>query len=229
MLGPREVAKDIYLIGGADISDPRDCAVYVIDLGEMIMIDAGAGASYDKICLNIEQLGLNPAKLTTLILTHCHIDHIGGAPRFREAFGCKIIMHQLDAEPVERGDDKMTAASWYNLRFAPLPVEVKIKKEEERLLLGDQELIFLHTPGHTPGSLSLYLDREGKRVLFGQDIHGPFSEEFSSDLVAWRRSMQRLLALEADILCEGHFGVYQPKEGVAKYIRYYLDTYAERR
>jgi glyoxylase-like metal-dependent hydrolase (beta-lactamase superfamily II) len=226
-MGPREVTKDIYLIGGADITDSRDCAVYLLDLGELVMIDAGAGESYDEIALNIERLGLNPAKLKAMILTHCHIDHIGGAPRFREAFGCQIIMHHLDAEPVEQGDGKMTAASWYRLRFPPMPVDVKLKKEEERLRFGDQEVIFLHTPGHTPGSLSVYLDRGGNRILFGQDIHGPFSEEFGSDLAAWRQSMQKLLALEADILCEGHFGVYQPKEGVAKYIRHYLEQYGE--
>ncbi|OGP56335.1 MAG: Zn-dependent hydrolase [Deltaproteobacteria bacterium RBG_13_52_11] len=226
-MGPREVTKEIYLVVGADITDPRDCAIYLLDLGDLVMIDAGAGESYDEIVLNIERLGLDPTKLTTIILTHCHIDHIGGAPRFREAFGAQIIMHHLDAESVERGDDGMTAASWYNLRFPPMSVDVKLKKEEERLLFGDQEVICLHTPGHTPGSLSVYLDRGGNRILFGQDIHGPFSEDFGSDLAAWRQSMQRLLALEADILCEGHFGVYQPKEGVAAYIEHYLEQYGE--
>jgi glyoxylase-like metal-dependent hydrolase (beta-lactamase superfamily II) len=226
-MGPREVTKDIYLIGGADISDPRDCAIYLLNLGELIMIDAGAGASYDEIVLNIEQLGLDPAKLTTMILTHCHIDHIGGAPRFREAFGCRIIMHCLDAEPVEQGDGRMTAAALYNLRFPPMPVDVKLKNDEERLRFGDQELVLLHTPGHTPGSLSVYLDHRGTRILFGQDIHGPFSAEFGSDLMAWRRSMERLLALEADILCEGHFGVFQPKDRVAAYIEHYMWQYGE--
>jgi glyoxylase-like metal-dependent hydrolase (beta-lactamase superfamily II) len=228
-VGPREVTKAIYLVGGAEITDPRDCAVYLLDLGELLLIDAGAGPSFDEIILNIERLGLDPAKLTTLILTHCHIDHIGGAPKLREAFGVKIIMHQLDAEPVEQGDDKMTAASWYNLRFLPTAVDVKITKEEERLRLGSQEIICLHTPGHTPGSLSVYFDRGDKRVLFGQDIHGPFSDEFGSDLAAWRLSMERLLALEADILCEGHFGVFQPKDRVQRYIRHYLHTYAKKR
>ncbi len=228
-MGPREVTKDIYLIGGDDITDPRDCAVYIIDLGELVMIDAGAGASYDEIVVNIEKLGLDPTKLETIVLTHCHIDHIGGAPRFREAFGSRIIMHQFDAEAVEKGDNGMTAAAWYNLRFAPMPVDVKLKKEEERLCLGNQELIFLHTPGHTPGSLSIYLDRGGTRVLFGQDIHGPFSAEFGSDLTAWRRSMEKLLALQADILCEGHFGVFQPKDRVAAYIEHYMWQYGEER
>jgi metallo-beta-lactamase class B len=223
----KEVTESIYQVGGADITDPRDCAVYILDLGEMVLIDAGAGPSYAEIVRNIEGLGLNPDKLKALILTHCHIDHIGAAPHFREAFGAQIIMHQLDAEAVEQGDDRMTAASWYSLSFPPMPVDVKLKGEEERLRFGDQEITCLHTPGHTPGSLSVYLDRGDKRILFGQDIHGPFSEEFGSDLAAWRKSMKRLLALQADILCEGHFGVYQPKENVAEYIRHYLAEYRE--
>ena len=226
-MGPTTVTENIYLVGGADITDPRDCAVNLLDLGDLVLIDAGAGPSYDEIVSNIENLGLNPATLKAVILTHCHIDHIGGAPQFRDTLGVQIIMHHLDAEPVEQGDDGMTAAYWYNLQFPPMPVDVKLEKEEERLLFGNQEVVCLHTPGHTPGSLSVYLDRGGTRVLFGQDIHGPFSEEFGSDLAAWRRSMERLLALEADILCEGHFGVYQPKENVAEYIRHYLELYRE--
>jgi glyoxylase-like metal-dependent hydrolase (beta-lactamase superfamily II) len=226
-MGPQEVTKDIYLVGGADITDPRDCAIYLIDLGELVLIDAGAGAGYDEIVLNIERLGLDPAKLTTLILTHCHIDHIGGASRFRNAFGCQIIMHEFDADPVEHGDEGMTAASWYNIQFPPLPVDVILHTEEERFRFNDQEVVCLHTPGHTPGSLSVYLDRRGTRVLFGQDIHGPFLEEFGADLAAWRRSMGKLLALEADILCEGHFGIFQPKDRVAKYIKHYLEQYGE--
>ena len=226
-MGPREVTDAIYLVGSHDITDPRDCAVYLVDLGELVLIDTGAGASYDEIVLNIEHLGLDPAKLKAVILTHCHIDHIGGAPQFRDAFGPQIIMHHLDAGPVEQGDGRMTAASWYNLHFPPMPVDVKLKGSEERLRFGDQEMVFLHTPGHTPGSISVYLDRGGTRILFGQDIHGPFSEEFGSDLAAWRRSMERLLALEADILCEGHFGVFQPKDRVAAYIEHYIWQHRE--
>jgi metallo-beta-lactamase class B len=224
---PRAITKDIYLIGSSEITDPQDCCIYLLDVGELVLIDTGAGESYDALLRNIKELGLDPAKIKTVILTHCHIDHIGGARRFREALGCRLIMHELDAQAVERGDKRMTGASWYRLPLSPLPVDVKLTKDEERLPFGDQEVVCLHTPGHTPGSLSLYVDQGGKRVLFGQDIHGPFLEEFGADLAAWRRSMQRLLALEADILCEGHFGIYQPKDRVAAYIERYLDQYGE--
>jgi glyoxylase-like metal-dependent hydrolase (beta-lactamase superfamily II) len=221
------VTDDVYLVGGPDLTDPKDCAIYLLNVGELVLIDAGAGASYDAIVHNIEDLGFNAHDLSTLILTHCHIDHIGGAPRFREYLGSRLIMHHLDAAALERGDAEMTAAAWYKIDFPPTPVDRVLTAETERLTFRNQEIVCLHTPGHTPGSLSVYMDRGGQRILFGQDIHGPFYEEFGSDLVAWRGSMKKLLALEADVLCEGHFGIYEPKEQVSAYIKHYLQTYAE--
>jgi glyoxylase-like metal-dependent hydrolase (beta-lactamase superfamily II) len=52
----------------------------------------------------------------------------------------------------------------------------------------------------------------------GMDLHGPFSDDFLSNLADYRRSMDRLLTLEADILCEGHYGIFQPKEQVRQFI-----------
>ncbi len=226
-MGPMEVEKDIYLIGSADISDSRDCSVYLLNLGQLVLIDAGAGTSVDSIISNIETLGLDPNKISTVILTHCHIDHVGGAHEFKKRYGAHIVMHESDAWIVEKGDRTVTAAYWYGVSFDALAVDVKLTEEEERLLFHDQELVILHTPGHTPGSISVYLDRGGKRILFGQDIHGPFFPEFGSNIAHWQKSMEKLLALKADVLCEGHFGIYRPNERVREYIERYLDEYRE--
>jgi len=226
-MGPEEIVKGIYIVGGSDITDPKDCSVYLIDAGELILIDAGAGASVEAITGNIARLGLDPAKITTVILTHCHIDHVGGAHVFKKQFGPRIFMHELDAGAVERGDDRMTAAHWYGVTFAPLSVDVKISGEEQRLKFPAGDVVCLHTPGHTPGSISVYTDTLAGRVLFGQDIHGPFLAEFGADISRWQKSMERLLALKADILCEGHFGVYRPNEKVAEYIERYLEEYGD--
>ncbi|MCK4239354.1 MAG: Zn-dependent hydrolase, partial [Candidatus Lokiarchaeota archaeon] len=82
----------------------------------------------------------------------------------------------------------------------------------------------IHTPGHTPGSISIYVKLRDKGVLFGQDIHGPFMESFGSNLEDYQKSMQKLLDLNADILCEGHFGVFKPAEKVRKYIKGYMES-----
>jgi glyoxylase-like metal-dependent hydrolase (beta-lactamase superfamily II) len=226
-MGPKEILKGIYLVGSSDITDPKDCSIYLLDLGELVLIDTGAGTSVDTIIDNIKELGLDPGNLSTVILTHCHIDHTGGAHEFKKRFGVRIVIHDLDAAAVENGDKVLTGASWYGVNFAPLPVDVKLTKDEEFLYFGAQKLVCLHTPGHTPGSLSIYLDKEDTRVLFGQDIHGPFLAEFGANMLHWQKSMETLLSLNADILCEGHFGVYKPASKVRQYIERYLDEYGD--
>jgi glyoxylase-like metal-dependent hydrolase (beta-lactamase superfamily II) len=221
------IAEGIYMIGGPDISRSDDATSFIIDFkGELVMIDAGAGGSSRILQSNMEDGGLDPKAISTLILTHNHIDHIGSAHYFRTNFGCKILIHELDADAVEEGDPVKTAASCYGAHFPPTPVDRKMKGDHEVFPFGGEDLHCLHTPGHTPGSMSIYIDRGGKRVLFGQDIHGPFLDIFGSDIDRWKQSMAKLLALEADILCEGHFGIFQPKEQIRKYISRYLRNYS---
>ena len=66
------------------------------------------------------------------------------------------------------------------------------------------------------------MESEGLKVLFGQDVHGPLHPSLLSNREDYRRSLQLLLELEADILCEGHFGVYRGKKEVAAFIQKYL-------
>ena len=218
-----QIARGVYLIGGPGISRSDDATAFIVAFGpELVMIDSGAGGSTEMLIRNIEGAGLDPKRISQLILTHCHIDHIGSAPAFRERFGCKIMIHALDAAALEEGDALRTAANWYGTHFPPMPLDAKMEGETLDLTFGEDVLHCLHTPGHTPGSIALYLDRDGSRILFGQDIHGPFVPAFGSDIRTWRTSMGKLLDLQADILCEGHFGIFQPRDRVAAYIKKYL-------
>ncbi len=222
---PYEITSDIYIVGGPDITDGRDGCIYLIHLEELVLIDTGSGWSVDKIINNIKLLGMDCKNLNRILLTHCHIDHIGGVPELKKRFGSRIYIHKLDAPPLENGDSILTAASWYQTTFPPTPIDVKFELPEELLTIGDQKIFCIHTPGHTPGSICIYLDRDGKRVLFGQDLHGPLLEEFGSNLEDYERSTKKLLDLEADILCEGHFGIYKTKKDVRNYILTYRRHY----
>lgn len=222
---PYEITSDIYIVGGQDITDGRDGCIYLIHLEELVLIDTGSGWSVDKIINNIKSLGMDCKNLNRILLTHCHIDHIGGVPELKKRFGSRIYIHKLDAPPLENGDSILTAASWYQTTFPPTPIDVKFELPEELLTIGDQKIFCIHTPGHTPGSICIYLDRDGKRVLFGQDLHGPLLEEFGSNLEDYARSTKKLLDLEADILCEGHFGIYKTKKDVRNYILTYRRHY----
>src|SRR5512136_1794553 len=222
---PSEIVKDIFIVGGPDITDGRDGCIYLLSLRELILIDTGAGWSVDKIIDNVNRLGFDCKNLSKILLTHCHIDHIGGAPEFKKRFGSKIYIHKLDAPPLETGDPILTASSWYQTTFPPTPVDVKFNLPEETLTIGQQKVVCLHTPGHSPGSICIYLDKDGKRILFGQDLHGPILKEFGSNLEDYGRSTKKLLDLEADILCEGHFGIYKTKKDVRNYILSYRRQY----
>jgi len=148
---PFEIIKDIFIVGGPDITDGRDGCIYLINLEELILIDTGAGWSTDKIIKNIEKLGFDCKNLSKILLTHCHIDHIGGVPEFRKRFGSKVYIHKLDAPPVENGDQILTAATWYQTRFPPTPVDMKLNGPEETLTVGGQEIVCLHTQDILPG------------------------------------------------------------------------------
>ena len=227
MMRPQEVHGGVYIVGSPELTAPEDCCVYLIDLGDLVMIDAGAGRSISAILENVASLELSHKNIAAVVATHCHIDHIGGIPQLRERTGSQVIAHELDAAAMEAGDPVRTAADWYNLRYPPTAVDYKLSEVREVLKFEKGELLCLHTPGHTPGSISIILDRDGKRVLFGQDIHGPFADSFGSDLPAWRKSMEVLLGLHADILCEGHLGVLRPETEVERYIQNYLKGYRE--
>ncbi len=107
------VHEDVYLVGSPNLTSADDCCVYLIDLGDLVMIDAGAGQSVSAILENIASLGFSPNSIAAVVLTHCHIDHIGGIPLLREKTGCEVIAHELDAQAIESGDPEKTAAALY--------------------------------------------------------------------------------------------------------------------
>ncbi len=221
----KAICDGVYVVGGPDLSAPEDAFVYLVDAGsELVAIDTGVGYSIIRIEDNIRSLGFEPAQIWHVIATHCHIDHIGGLAALKERYGSKIIAHELDRKGIEGENNDLTAAGMYGVDYRPVKVDILLKGDQEKLHLGDLDFHFLHTPGHTPGSISVYIETSDGRVLFGQDIHGPFSPAWGSNLADWRESMQRLLALRADILCEGHAGVYRG-ENIKNYIESYLNRY----
>jgi glyoxylase-like metal-dependent hydrolase (beta-lactamase superfamily II) len=186
------------------------------------LIDAGASGGFDRVMNNIRAAGLEVSRVKRLVLTHCHVDHSGGVPRYQAMVGVKAVSHARCAEILAQGNDPRTAAGMYGMRLPPIRIDITFDGEEYRLPLGDTELVCIHTPGHSPGSICVYMDRDGQRILFGQDVHGPIHPALDSNREQYKQSLQRLIGLKADVLCEGHFGVYRPREEVEKYIRSYL-------
>lgn len=226
MQGNRQAMKitdHVWQVGGDSLTAQGDAAIYLVCFeNSAALIDAGCGPGHEKLVQNISQCLPEAAKIHYLFLTHCHYDHVGGAAEVRKHYGCAIAAHELDAEYLESGDSRVTAAKRYNAHLEPLNVDHKIKAKEETFTLGSGSITAYHCPGHSPGSMVLVTEVNGQRVLFGQDIHGPLHDELLSSRKDYITSLKFLLHLEADILCEGHFGIFRGKQEVREFISSFL-------
>jgi glyoxylase-like metal-dependent hydrolase (beta-lactamase superfamily II) len=218
-----QITDEVWQVGGGTLTDPADAAIYLVCFGGKAgLIDAGTGRRHVGLRSNIVDCGVEASQIEYLFLTHCHYDHTGGAEQAREAFGCKIVAHELDARYLEMGDNDVTGARWYGAVIEPFQVDHKITCSKETFALGNGTIQSFHTPGHSPGSVVYMVDSAGKKILFGQDVHGPLDATLLSDREDYIRSLKFLLTLKADILCEGHFGIFEGREDIEDFIRSFL-------
>ena len=229
MHAPETIGPGIHVVAGPGITTERDAYAYLaVGDRRAALIDAGAEPDAAALVRNVGTCLPAGMSVSHIIATHAHIDHVGGLAAARDALNAAVVIHAGDAPALARGDPVFSAARWYGLDLTPVTAEHVVHGSEERLDLGGVTAVCVHAPGHTPGSMAVYMDRDGKRYLFGQDIHGPFSPDFRSDREAWRRSMKILLDLEADVLAEGHYGIIHGKEETARFIRRFLDQFRGR-
>jgi glyoxylase-like metal-dependent hydrolase (beta-lactamase superfamily II) len=219
------VVEGVFQVGGQGLTGPGDCCIYLIDSGDggCVLIDAGLGTEPEALFRNIADTGHSVEDVRGLVLTHCHIDHIGGAPAIVDRSGCEVVAHEDDRAAIEGGIVLKTAAEAYGVPSPEIKVDRVITSDGGILDYGSAHLIVIHTPGHTPGTICLQLERAGKVLMFANDVHGPFRQAWGSDINAWRRSMNRLIAMAPDILLEGHYGVIQPRGSTIDFIKEMLD------
>ena len=218
-----EIVQNMWQVGGGDLTAPEDAAIYLVRSGEQAaLIDAGCGNGHARLVENISSVLAVDITISYLFLTHCHYDHVGGAAALKDQYGCKIVAHQLDAAYLEAGDSQVTAASWYAAQMAPLTIDHKMEGQKEIFRVGNGEVLAHHCPGHSPGSLVYLVKLENQKILFGQDVHGPLDPSLLSDREDYIRSLKFMMGLKADILCEGHFGIYKGSHHINKFIQSFL-------
>jgi hydroxyacylglutathione hydrolase len=123
---------------------------------EAIVVDPG-----DDIASITEVLDRHGLTVKAIVITHAHIDHIGGAAKLKALTGAPVYMNQNDSELYAHLD---TQASWLGIA-TPTRTEIDSEvREGDQLALGNAEFHILHTPGHTQGSISIWIPAENKLV-----------------------------------------------------------------
>ena len=117
------------------------------------LIDPGDEAA--RISLQVEQTGL---QISSIILTHAHIDHVGAVVTLVEEYGCPVWIHR-EAEPMLK--QLPTQAMMMGMKFGKVPAVDGYIQDGEVVEVGGLRLESLYTPGHAPGHLAFYVRDEG--------------------------------------------------------------------
>lgn len=166
--------------------------------GEAILIDPGGDAD-----LLLERLDALQVRLTHIINTHGHFDHVGGVAALKEATGALFWMHGGDIPLLAMAASQ--AASW-GIPFGKTPTVDRMLQDNEVLDVAGLRLTVLHTPGHSQGGICLRWDAGvavGDTLFAGSvgrtDLPGGNTRQLISSIRG------RLLVLDGNLICyPGH-------------------------
>lgn len=177
---------------------PRFVYVYLIYGEQICLIDSGVASSEQIIFDYLKETGRSPKDISLLILTHSHPDHIGSAQAVKKASGCKVAAHAAEKAWIEDVDlqaRERPVPGFHSLVGGSVKVDCPLQDGGVLNLGGGLSLRVIHTPGHSRGSISLWLPEE--KTLFSADavpIAGdmPIYEDILESVL----SIKRLKALE---------------------------------
>jgi glyoxylase-like metal-dependent hydrolase (beta-lactamase superfamily II) len=135
--------------------------IYDVSTLEALVIDPAT----DEILPKISDLVSSGLKVVGIIATHGHADHVCGVKGLRELVCCRFMLHELDVEVLKESVE--WALEWgIDISFNDVRPDILLKGGEV-LRLGSDEIQIIHTPGHTPGSITIYIP--SSKVLFTGD------------------------------------------------------------
>jgi hydroxyacylglutathione hydrolase len=167
---------------------------------QAIVVDPGG--AHERILQEVKQLGLT---VTMILHTHAHFDHFLASGEMKKATGATLCLHEDDRELWSMLD---VQCRMFGVPYVPVPEPEYWLKDEEKLLVGEITAVALHTPGHTPGSMSFHVP-DGNIVLAGDTLfRGSIgrTDLWGGDFDAIERSIhERLYTLhESTLVVTGH-------------------------
>ena len=213
----RQIVPNVYLIEG-----PRISHVYVVITGDkLVLIDSATANDAERIVQEIEQAGLAICDLRAIVITHAHSDHVGSLSELVRRSGAEVWAHRDEIPYVQKERPMPAASPVMRLMFRlsdrlpagqTAPVVNRALEDGERIEgLGGK---VIHTPGHTPGSICLYVPTH--KLLFcgdalfnihpltGQKGLRPAIRLPSCDMEQVYASLHKLAEMEIEVLCPGH-------------------------
>lgn len=204
-----------------------------------VLVDTGVPGSAPKILAALAREGFSPKDVSLILITPRHVDHIGSAAELKRTTGAPVAVHTLDADWLIRGDGGSRPPTGLGGRFFDLtgvPSRPAEPCEPDIVLDGDFDLAdhglpggtVLHTPGHTPGSVSALLPDgdvlAGDLAIGGISFLGGIMRKehvrkppYEDDPATVRRSLVDLLDCGASRFFVGHGGPLNAA-GIRKYI-----------
>ena len=196
----------------------RGVNMILITEEELTLVDTGFPGSAAQIVEFVHDLGRSVEEISLIIITHNHFDHAGGLTELSKLTRAKVAVHQADIGDSEdhlpyagvvRRLLRVPPFSALRSAFSIRPGEVDILLEGGEVLKPLGDLRVVHTPGHTPGSISLFSPRN--KLLIGGDALSKRRQSprlphrmASSDYTRAMDSVKEIARLDFDILCFGH-------------------------
>jgi metallo-beta-lactamase class B len=142
---PAKVFDNLYFVG------TRIHSAWALTTSEgIILIDTLYGyASEEAIVGGLKKLGLDPASVKYVIISHAHGDHVGGAKLMQERFGSRLVIGGPDWDMIERSVNQYPNGK---------PKRDIVATDGQKVTLGDATVTLVATPGHTPGTLSMIFE-----------------------------------------------------------------------
>jgi len=182
---------------------PRFVTSCVIEGERLAVVDTSVGPAAPKIISYIESLGRGPGDVACVINTHSHFDHIGGNGAIAAWAKPRFHAHPLDRpwiEDLDLQDRGRHVPGMRKISTGPVKVEDALEEGGEIDLGGGVRVQALHTPGHSPGSLSLFVPSDGALII-GDVLPEPGSLPIYEDVPATLASLARLRAVKgAEVL-----------------------------